>query len=111
MLLLAAPAVPVGDGVAAPAADSDPLGETSVRMNPPARLALLLADGDGVAVADPVVPVALASAELRQPVTVMVCAESDRDALGVCPVGVCPAGVCAAAPTASAAENTVPNIS
>jgi hypothetical protein len=103
VLLEAAPAVPVGvavGGVAAAA--SVPLGETSVRMNPPARFELVLVDG--AAVADPAVPVAFASADRRHPLTVIVCAESDFAA------PACSAGAWADAATASAAENTVPNI-
>jgi hypothetical protein len=110
-LLLALPVVPVADPVApAPvlALLDAPDEDTSVRMKPP-RFDEELLDGAPV-VADPDVPVAVAP-ERRQPVTVIVCAEADRlSADPACPVvGVCPPD-CADAATASAAENTVPNI-
>jgi hypothetical protein len=86
----------------------DPDGETSVRMKPPRFEAELLDDAPEVA--EPDVPVAVASPDRRQPLTVIVCADPDRSAVDpVCPAGDCPPD-CAAAATASAAENTVPNM-
>jgi hypothetical protein len=86
----------------------EPDEDTSVRMKPPRfDEELLDAEPD---VADPDVPVAVAP-DRRHPVTVTVCADSDRlDADPLCPVaGVCPPD-CADAATASAAEKIVPNI-
>ena len=103
-------AAPVDPGVALDALpELEPAGETSVRTKPP-RLALLdAAPGVAPGVAEPDVPVADASPDFRQPLSVTVCAELDPGVDPGCPVGVCPPD-CADAATASAAENTVPNI-
>jgi hypothetical protein len=115
------PVVPVADPVADPVEDPvalpvdpgdaldalpelEPAGDTSVRMKP-ALLALL--DAPPV-VAEPDVP-AVELPDRRQPLSVTVCAELDPAVDPDCPVGVCPPDWADAA-TASAAENTVPNI-
>jgi hypothetical protein len=99
-------ALPVDPGEALDALpELEPAGDTSVRMNPP-PLALL--DALPV-VAEPDVPVAVELPDRRQPLSVTVCAELDPAVDPDCPVGVCPPD-CADAATASAAENTVPNI-
>ena len=85
--------------------EPDPAEDTSVRMNP-LPLALLPAE-DPPLVADPDVPVALELPDLRQPVNVTVCPELELEP-AVDPDW--PVGVWADAATASAAENTVPNI-
>lgn len=99
-------ALPVDPGEALDALpELEPAGDTSVRMKPP-PLALL--DVLPV-VAEPDVPVAVELPDRRQPLSVTVCAELDPAVDPDCPVGVCPPD-CADAATASAAENTVPNI-
>lgn len=111
---VADPADPVADPVALPVDPGDaldalpelePAGDASVRMKPPL---LALAEAPPV-VAEPDVPVADELPDLRQPLSVTVCAELDPAVDPDCPVGVCPPD-CADAATASAAENTVPNI-
>ena len=108
------PVVPVAEPVALPVDPGDaldalpelePAGDASVRMKPPL---LALAEAPPV-VAEPDVPVADELPDLRQPLSVTVCAELDPAVDPDCPVGVCPPD-CADAATASAAENTVPNI-
>jgi hypothetical protein len=99
-------ALPVDPGEALDALpELEPAGDASVRMNPP-PLALL--DALPV-VAEPDVPVAVELPDFKQPLSVTVCAELDPGVDPDCPAGVCPPD-CADAATASAAENTVPNI-
>jgi hypothetical protein len=107
-------AEPVEDPVALPVDPGDaldalpelePAGDASVRMKPPL---LALAEAPP-GVAEPDVPVADELPDLRQPLSVTVCAELEPAVAPDCPVGVCPPDWAEAA-TASAAENTVPNI-
>jgi hypothetical protein len=112
LLRLPLPVVPVADPAAlpvdpAPVLLDEPEDDTSVRMKPPRFDAELLDAAPEVA--EPDVPVAVASPDRRQPLTV-IGADPDRLAVDpVCPAGVCPPD-CADAATASAAENTVPNM-